>query len=262
MEKKICNVCNNELPLTEFYKDSSKPKGFRNDCIDCNKKKKQKYYQKNKDKIILSTKEYREQNRGKIKERDKKYYEINKESYAKKAKLYREQNRGKIKEKDKKYYEINKDRILKKYHLNRETELIKMKNWKKENRVKLAEYQRNYYAIRKKNDFVFKMRINVSQLIRQSFKNAGFSKDSKTKNILGCSYDEFKQHLESQFESWMGWGNYGLYNGQAEYGWDIDHIIPLKTAKTVEDIIRLNHYTNLQPLCSYVNRDVKKANLI
>jgi hypothetical protein len=33
--------------------------------------------------------------------------------------------------------------------------------------------------------------------------------------------------------------------------WDIDHIIPISSAKTKEDIIRLNHYTNLQPLCSY-----------
>lgn len=41
--------------------------------------------------------------------------------------------------------------------------------------------------------------------------------------------------------------------------WDVDHIIPLSSAKSVEDIIKLNHYTNLQPLCSYVNRFIKKT---
>lgn len=46
----------------------------------------------------------------------------------------------------------------------------------------------------------------------------------------------------------MTWNNYGLYNGQPDYGWDIDYIIPLKTAKTEEDIIRLNNYTNLQTI--------------
>ena len=56
----------------------------------------------------------------------------------------------------------------------------------------------------------------------------------------------------------MTWDNKGLYNGQLNYGWDIDHITPLSKAKTVEDIIKLNHYTNLQPLCSKVNRDIKK----
>jgi hypothetical protein len=63
----------------------------------------------------------------------------------------------------------------------------------------------------------------------------------------------------------MTWENRGLYNGELNYGWDIDHIIPLDTAETIQDIIRLNHYTNLQPLCSKVNRDIKKniiANLL
>ena len=55
----------------------------------------------------------------------------------------------------------------------------------------------------------------------------------------------------------MSWNNYGLYNGELNYGWDIDHIMPLSSAKTQEDIIKLNHYSNLQPLCSYHNRWVK-----
>jgi hypothetical protein len=42
--------------------------------------------------------------------------------------------------------------------------------------------------------------------------------------------------------------------------WDIDHIIPLSSATCEEDLIRLNHYTNLQPLCSYYNRFIKKDN--
>lgn len=57
----------------------------------------------------------------------------------------------------------------------------------------------------------------------------------------------------------MNWDNRGPHNGTPDYGWDIDHIIPLKTATCESDIIRLNHYTNLQPLCSYINRDVKRS---
>jgi hypothetical protein len=55
--------------------------------------------------------------------------------------------------------------------------------------------------------------------------------------------------------------NRGLYNGELNYGWDIDHIIPLSSVNEENDIIKLNHYTNLQPLCSKVNRDIKKDNL-
>lgn len=59
----------------------------------------------------------------------------------------------------------------------------------------------------------------------------------------------------------MTWDNHGKYNGELNYGWDIDHIIPTSSANTEEELIKLNHYTNLQPLCSYVNRYVKKNNL-
>ena len=55
----------------------------------------------------------------------------------------------------------------------------------------------------------------------------------------------------------MTWENRGLYNGELDYGWDIDHIVPICSAKTEEDVIKLNHYTNLQPLCSYTNRVIK-----
>lgn len=44
--------------------------------------------------------------------------------------------------------------------------------------------------------------------------------------------------------------------------WDIDHIIPIDSAINEVDIIRLNHYTNLQPLCSYMNRYIKRNNSI
>ena len=64
--------------------------------------------------------------------------------------------------------------------------------------------------------------------------------------------------INYKFESWMSWENRGLYNGELNYGWDIDHIVPLSSAKKEDDIIKLNHYSNLQPLCSKVNRDIKR----
>jgi hypothetical protein len=59
----------------------------------------------------------------------------------------------------------------------------------------------------------------------------------------------------------MTWDNKGEYDGTLNFGWDIDHIIPLASATTEEELIRLNHYTNLQPLCSKINRDIKKDKL-
>lgn len=48
----------------------------------------------------------------------------------------------------------------------------------------------------------------------------------------------------------MNWENYGE--------WHLDHIIPISYAKTIEDIYKLNHYTNLQPL--WASENLSKGN--
>ena len=139
---------------------------------------------------------------------------------------------------------------------NPEYNSINSKKWRSEN----IGYDRNYRKNRKKVDPLFKLTQSIRETVCQSFRYKSFRKNSKTSIILGCSFEEFKYHIEDKFEDWMNWDNKGLYNGELNYGWDIDHIIPLSTAKTEEDIYRLNHYTNLQPLCSKVNRDIKRDN--
>ena len=74
---------------------------------------------------------------------------------------------------------------------------------------------------------------------------------------MGCTIEQFKSYLENKFEHWMSWDNYGKFNGQLNYGWDLDHIIPISSAITKEEVEKLNHYTNFQPLCSKINRHIK-----
>jgi len=64
--------------------------------------------------------------------------------------------------------------------------------------------------------------------------------------FLGCSFTEFKQHIEKQFVDGMTWENYGE--------WHLDHKIPLSSANDVETVRRLNHYTNIQPMWAIYNR--------
>ena len=173
---------------------------------------------------------------------------------------YRELNKEKLDLKNKNYRLENKS-YHEKYH----------KEYQLNNVVKLKKYYQNYYQSNKekindkiklklKNDDLFRLKHNLRCLIGVSLKQKGITKKSKTSEILGCSFEEFKTYLESKFESWMSWDNYGLYNGTINYGWDIDHIIPLKTGTNEIEVIQLNHYTNLQPLCSKVNRDIKHGN--
>lgn len=112
---------------------------------------------------------------------------------------------------------------------------------------------------RKLIDPLYRLKVSLRSSICIFLKNKGYKKKSKTTDILGCSFEEFKLHIENQFKDWMNWDNRALYNGTLNYGWDIDHIEPLSTAINEADIIRLCHYTNLQPLCSYTNRVLKNG---
>ena len=127
------------------------------------------------------------------------------------------------------------------------------KKYHDEHRDFYREYNKEYYQKhkeeinkkrkqRKKNDKIFYLTINMRKSILNSFQRKGYSKNNKTEKIIGLNKEEFVKHLLTTFIS-----NYG-------YEWDgkepvhIDHIIPLATAKTEEEVIKLCHYTNLQLL--------------
>lgn len=120
--------------------------------------------------------------------------------------------------------------------------------FKKNNIRKVRNFDRN----------LSKLKRRIRSAISNIMKSRGFRKKCKTEKILGCTIIELRVYIEERFESWMSWENHGLYNGEFDYGWDIDHIIPVSSAKDELELLKLNHYTNLQPLCSKVNRDIKK----
>lgn len=170
----------------------------------------------------------------------------------------------------KKYQEKNKDKIKsikiissKEYRKNNKDKISKSKKtYVKNNIIKHRKYQNGYIKKRIISDPLFKLSRRVRTMINDGFKSNNTIKNEKTIEILGCSFIEFKKHLEANFISWMNWNNHGLYNGELNYGWDIDHIIPLSSATSKEELIKLCHYTNLQPLCSKVNRYIKKTKLL
>ena len=205
-------------------------------------------------------KEYQEKNREAILMKKRLFYS-NPENKAK-AKEYREKNKEKLKQKSLKYYQDNKDSLLNKandYYLNNKDKVAnKNKKYRSENKEKIKPKKAKYEREKREKDPLYKIKHNVRSMIRRAFVKKGYKKTTKSYLILGCSYDVFKTHIESLWQPWMSWDNYGLYNGTENYGWDIDHIQPLKTAITENDVIQLSHYSNLQPLCSYISRDVKK----
>lgn len=253
---KKCSHCKLEKDYSEYHKNKSQSDGYKNQCKLCvklgnakNKETKNKYnkqyYQDNKDKIAKTNKKYRQGNKDKIAEYNKEYQQDNKDKILLKRKEWEILNQDNIIEYQKEWRKNNKEETL-----------IYAKEYRKNNRDKINQYYKDRWG----NDPLFKLSQNTRNLIRHSFKTINHKKTSKTTDILGCSFEEFKLYLESKWEPWMSWENKGNPKDgiiEPNKTWDIDHIVRLSTAETEEDVIRLNHYTNLQPLCSYHNRFIK-----
>lgn len=140
----------------------------------------------------------------------------------------------KYKEYNKKWREKNKEYLknkIKEYYTSHQEERIKYN----------IEYQKN----REQIDPIYKMSRHLRKIIFNSFKrnkSGSFRKSSKTEEILGCSLEFFISYLLNKCPEGT------MINDFGEKGYHIDHIIPLSSANTQEEVTKLCHYTNLQPL--------------
>lgn len=86
------------------------------------------------------------------------------------------------------------------------------------------------------SDPVARQRLSDDQ-IRRLLQDRLIGRSSKLAiGHLGCSLDELKRHLESQFERGMSWSNYGTH------GWQIDHVVPLAFSNDYHERLELHHY--------------------
>ncbi len=152
-------------------------------------------------------------------------------------KVRREKDKAAHLEKRKQYYKNNPEKM-------REA----TKSYRTRNRDMLLEQQR----LKRKADHLYRLKCNLSKGIKDALKHGGYSKTSKTMQIVGCGIDELKTHIEKQFTKGMSWAKLGPEI-------HIDHIIPLATAKSEEDLIALNHFTNLRPMWAKENMEKSDA---
>lgn len=198
-----------------------------------------------------NTKKERENAR---KETLKRYYKKNKKKENERVKEYNKKNPEKVKKRRKLYREKNK-KERNEYQIN----------YREKNKERDKPKIRTYVNKRYHTDILYKLNNNISVSLKSAFKRKKFPKNERLKNILGCSFEFLKIYLESKFELWMTWENKGNWNGipkEINIAWDIDHIIPIDSATNEKELIKLFHYSNLQPLCSYTNRWIKSNKLI
>jgi 5-methylcytosine-specific restriction endonuclease McrA len=125
---------------------------------------------------------------------------------------------------------------------------IYMCDYNKINSNKIKFRRNKWFKEKTQTDILFRLKRNLRTRI---YKFIGKS-SIRTKDIVGINSKQLKDYLENQFKDEMCWENYGE--------WHIDHIIPLSSAKTEEEIYKLCYYTNLQPLWKIDN--IKKSNKI
>jgi hypothetical protein len=208
MEKKICSKCKVEKDVCEFGVHNSTKDKLRKICNECRKIEGKIYRKQNSETRKLTLKNWYSKNP----KYNKNYYLNNTES---------------INKQNKEWYENNKEK-------HREND----RNWREKNIEKVREYHNNLIKYQRKTDPLKQLIFNTRTRIYSVLKN----KTKKTFDIVGCSPEFLKEHIEKQFTDGMCWEN------QGKYGWHIDHVIPLSSAKTEKEIYELCHYTNLQPL--------------
>lgn len=121
------------------------------------------------------------------------------------------------------------------------------KEYKKLNPEKTSKQKMKYKTERMKRDSTFKIihRLRTRILLVLH----GKKKAESSMNLLGCTAEHLKKHLEEQFKDDMSWENYGIR------GWHIDHIKPCASfdLSIIEEQKECFHYTNLQPLWWHEN---------
>jgi len=232
---KICKICSIEKELSDFNKRENGK--YRNECRDCKKSYSRHYRNGNDNNPYVIDKSIKICNTCGV---EKPSEEFIKQKRI--CKICR-------KDKDKEYYsktkEVRMSRNKKIYEQNTEEIKKKTSKYSKENRDKVNRLKRKYKKEVLSKDPLYLIKASIGSSIRRALKIRNIPKKFKTGDILGCSLLELKSHIEKLFLEKMSWDN--------RSDWHIDHIIPLSIAITEEDVVLLNHYTNLQPLWSKDN---------
>jgi hypothetical protein len=216
-------------------------KTYRTNNPDKIKKREQDYRDRNKKLLCERASNYLKKIRA---EKGDAYYKLLERKRIDSVK-YRQENADSIKV----WYKKNKDEVNRRRRLkNSLNENKEPKILTEEQRIKKNKCNCNYYK-KKRLDGKFSDFDKFKQSVRRrtcyAFNRIKINKPYNTETLLGINMAELKAYLESLFKEDMSWDNRNL--------WHIDHIIPLASAKTKEDMIKLCHYTNLQPLWAKEN---------
>ena len=198
--RRICKKCEKRLPHTEYYKSKGCKDGIRPECKRCFLKKREGYYQDNREVKIERAKAYYRDNTEKVKEYHRERRK-NDPVYQHNAKEVSKRNRGK------------------------------------------------WYAARKANP-ITALADRTRVRMRGAFMSRGTMNSSGFCDCFGYTQIELHEHLHA----FIGTPCYGCGETLTLKNAEIDHVIPLATAKTEDDVWELNKISNLRMMCGPCNK--------
>lgn len=177
------------------------------------------------------------------KDRVKEWRKNNPEKFKLAIKRQKLNNPDRFKKATKKWQDKNKDTIKEKRKLRKNKEKNTYNIWKNKNIEHFRKVRREG-EVRRKKDPIYKLKCTIRSSISNSFKrnNKNFKKRLKCEEILGCSLSFFVEYILSQCPKGI------TINDFHKFGYHLDHIIPVSSATNEEEILKLNHFSNFQPL--------------
>ena len=197
-------------------------------------------FQRRCDKQTEARRKYAKENVELERERTKKWQAENPEKFKESHRASREKHRDERIRMTRDWRQKSKEHLQAYNKANRERDRKRLREWVK------AKYQ---------SDPKYALIVKVRGLTLRSIKTLGFKKKSTTAQILGCDWEEFQAHIESQFYGGMTWDSFQQKNHVGTSMVEIDHIIPISSAKNEEEVMKLSNHKNLRPLWWWENRE-------
>jgi hypothetical protein len=223
MKIKKCNRCNVEKEVNYFANNKRSIDGLNPTCRSCKKEMsliKVKFNQENR---IIPKNGLKCCNKCKLEQVLENFCKNNNtiDGYNRICKSCKSLNNVKFSDKNKKYYFSNKDKYNNVYY-------------PKQNLIKREKYN---------NDPIYKVSVLLRNRLSKILKRNKIYKTNSTIELLGCSFEFFKEYIEKQFKLGMDWSN----NGSV---WELDHIKPISLfdLSLEKELRECFNYKNLQPL--------------
>jgi hypothetical protein len=233
---KICSKCHQEKPFNSFWKRKATKDGYFHHCIDCMRSPREKIKASIPKGFRICTKCKKQLPLScfgldnTVKDKHCSACKSCKIDYDRK---YKQTHKRKMKKQRKNYYNLNKKILVKKHT--------------------------DYCKKRALVDINFRLRKSLSSTLHSAL--SGNWKSGQTMDLLACSIEYFRQHLEAQFTEGMSWENRGRgWNNKKE--WHIDHIYPLASfdLTNLEERKIAFHWSNQQPM--WAKDNLKKGDRV